>query len=115
MSVVVTYPVEIRKYQVSIGRSRAEIQLEGVEGPEAGADREVRRVGNITFGKFSTFSGTEPIGDEDFITRGGFLKMDRPLEMFAGILDLLRHEKPVFLNDDGTLTTSLEPAGEEER
>lgn len=109
MSVVVTYPVEIRNYQVSIGRSRAEIQLEGVEGPEAGADREVRRVGTITFGD------PDPIGDEDFIARGGFLKMDRPLEMFAGILDLLRHEKPVFLNDDGTLTTSLEPAGEGER
>lgn len=109
MSVVVAYPVEIRKYQVSIGRSRAEIQLEGVEAPEAGSDREVRRVGNIVFGD------PDANGDEDFITRGGFLKMDRPMEMFSGILDLLRHEKPVFLNDDGTLTTLLEPAGERER
>lgn len=109
MSVVVSYPVEIRKYQVSIGRSRAEIQLEGVEAPEAGSDGELRRVGNITFGD------PDANGDEDFITRGGFLKMDRPLEMLAGILDLLRHEKPIFLNDDGTLTTLLEPAGESER
>ena len=109
MSVVVSYPVEIRKYQVSIGRSRAEIQLEGVEAPETGSDRELRRVGNIVFGD------PDANRDEDFITRGGFLKMDRPMEMFSGILDLLRHEKPVYLNDDGTLTTLLEPAGENER
>lgn len=108
MSVVVTYPVEIRKYQVSISRSGAEIALEGVEGSKGGSQGELRRVGNIAFGDL------DPIGDKDFITRGGFLRMDRPLEMLSGILDLLRHEKPVFLQDDGTLTTSLEPAGEEE-
>lgn len=45
---------------------------------------------------------------------GGFLHMDRSLAMFAGILALLRHETPVFLHEDGTLSTSLKPVGEGE-
>lgn len=112
MSVMVTYPVEVKGYRVSVQRDRAEIDLEGVESPEEGAtatDASVRRVGRMEFGD------PNPIGDKDFITRGGFLRMDRPLAMFAGILDLLRHEKPLFLHEDGTLSTSLEPAGESEK
>ena len=52
---------------------------------------------------------------KDFINRGGFLQMDRPLEMLPAVLDLLRHESPLFLRADGTLASSSEPAGEEER
>lgn len=104
-STMVEYPVQIKSYQVTIRRDQANIRLEGVE---EGAS-EPRRVGNITFGD------PDPIGkDKDFITRGGFLQMDRPLEMLPAILDLLRHESPLFLQDDGTLSTSAEPAGEEE-
>lgn len=111
MSVVVVYPVEVKRYQVSVSRNRAEIVLEGVEGPVQGAgdsNANIRRVGRITFGD------PNPISDQDFITRGGFLQMDRPLVMFSGILDLLHSEKPLFLHGDGTLSTSLEPVGEAE-
>ena len=108
MSVVVEYPVEIRSYQVDVTRSGAEIGLDGVEGTKDSPRGELRRVGRIVFGD------PEPIGDGDFITRGGFLRMVRPLELFSGILDLLRHEKPLFLHENGTLSTSPEPAGEEE-
>jgi hypothetical protein len=100
-SVVVRYPVEVRRYRVLMNKDRAEIELEGVEASEAGAEAEpeLRRVGHITFGN------PDPIGDKDFITRGGFLQMDRPMEMLAGILYLL-HEAHLFLDGDGTLTTS---------
>lgn len=104
MSVQVQYPVQVKSYQVTIRRAQANIQLQGVE---EGAS-EPRRVGNMTFGD------PHPTRDEDFMGRGGFLSMDRPLEMLPAILDLLRHEDPVFLQEDGTLTTSLERAGEEE-
>jgi hypothetical protein len=40
--------------------------------------------------------------------------MQRPLTMLAGVLDLLRHEKPLFLHKDGTLSSSQEPVGETE-
>ena len=105
MSVVVSYPVEIRKFEVSVKREIAEIILEGIELGEqersvAGAN--LRRVGVITFGD------PNPVGDADFITRGGFLRMDRPLALFSGIMTLLRNERPLFLREDGTLSTSAE-------
>lgn len=100
MPTVVDYPVEITHYKVFVRRTTAVITLQGtvlqgVEGP----------VGRITFG--------DP-NPRDFINRGGFLEMSRPLTMLSGILDLLRNEKPLFLGGDGTLSTSTEPAGEEE-
>lgn len=107
-STMVEYPVQIKRYEVTIARSQADIRLEGVEGLEQ-PQGELRRVGHITFGD------PNPIKDEDFIGRGGFLHMDRPLEMLPAILDLLRHESPLFLHEDGTVSTTPEPAGEEER
>ncbi len=111
MSVIVVYPVEGKRYQVSVKRDRAEVVLEGIEGLAQGAGNvrgNIRRIGRMTFGD------PNPISGEDFITRGGFLQMDRSLAMFAGILALLRHGTPVFLHEDGTLSTSLEPGGEGE-
>ncbi|MCU0839219.1 MAG: hypothetical protein MUE49_10930 [Rhodospirillales bacterium] len=111
MSVVVAYPVEVKSYQVTVRRNVAEIALEGVEVPEEGAgasEGKLRRVGRMTFGN------PNPVGDDDFISRGGFLQMDRPLEMFSGVLDILRNERPLFLRQDGTLSTSKEPVGEGE-
>ena len=107
MSVV--YPVEIKQYRVSVGRRKAEVLLQGVEGPVHGASTpsdNLRHVGRITFGD------PKPISDNDFVNRGGILQMDRSLAMFSAILDLLRNENPLFLNGDGTLSTSLEPVGE---
>jgi hypothetical protein len=103
MSVVVSYPVEIRKFEVSVKREIAEIVLEGVELSEqersvAGAN--LRRVGVITFGD------PNPVSNADFISRGGFLHMDRPLALFSGVMTLLRTEGPLFLGEDGTLSTS---------
>ena len=95
-STMVEYPVQIKSYQVTIRRDQANIQLEGVEEGVS----EPRRVGNITFGD------PDPIGkDKDFITRGGFLQMDRPLEILPAVLDVLRNEKNLVLQEDGTLTT----------
>ena len=105
-STMVEYPVQVKSYKVRISRDRADVHLEGIEGA---AGSKLRPVGDIGFGD------PDPIGrDGDFINRGGFLRMDRPLEMLSAILDLLRHEDPVFLQEDGSLTTSLERAGEEE-
>jgi hypothetical protein len=99
MSVVVSYPVEVKEYAVSVSRDRAAIVLRGVETD--GGD--LRIVGRIEFGD------PDPVGDKDFITRGGFLRMDRPMVMLPGILDLLRNEKSLFLQDDGTLSSTAEP------
>jgi len=88
MSVVVVYPVEVKQYRVSVTRSKAEVMLEGVEDPVQGArdaNTNIRRVGRMTFGD------PNPLSGKDFITRGGFLRMDRSLAMFSGILDLLRN------------------------
>ena len=94
---LVEYPARIKSYQVTIARDRADIHLEGVE--QGGSKPQT--VGHMTFGD------PDPIGkDEDFTTRGGFLQMDRPLEMLAGVLELLRHEKDLILQEDGRLSTS---------
>ena len=105
MSVVVSYPVEIRRFEVSVKRESAEIVLEGIELSErerGAAGANLRRVGVITFGDPDPVSGT------DFISRGGFLHMDRPLALFSGIMTLLRAEGPLFLWEDGTLSTSAQ-------
>lgn len=96
-STLVEYPAQIKSYQVTIARDRADIQLEGVE--QGGS--KPQRVGHMTFGD------PDPIGkDADFITRGGFLQMDRPLELLPAVLELLRHEKKLVLQEDGALSTS---------
>ena len=96
-STLVEYPAQIKSYQVTIARDRADIHLEGVE--QGGS--KPQHVGHMTFGD------PDPIGkDADFTTRGGFLQMDRPLEMLPAVLDLLRHEKNLVLREDGTLSTS---------
>ena len=101
MGVVVAFPVEITSYKVTIGRDAASIELEGLEpGAEA-----PRRVAGISFGQREA---------GEFINRGGFLQIHRPIALFPGTMDLLRNEKPVSLHGNGTLSTSAEPAGEGE-
>jgi len=96
-STLVEYPAQIKSYQVTIARDRADIHLEGIE--QGGS--KPQPVGHMTFGD------PDPIGkDADLITRGGFLQMDRPLEMLPAVLELLRHEKNLVLRKDGTLSTS---------
>lgn len=96
-STLVNYPARIKSYRVTIARDRANIHLEGIE--EGGS--KPQPVGNMTFGD------PDPIGkDKDFTTRGGFLQMDRPLEMLAAVLELLRHEKDLVLQEDGRISTS---------
>ncbi len=107
MSVVVAYPAEVVEYSVSVGKERAGIVFRGFDAPESG-ERRLRIVGRIEFGD------PDPIGDTDFFTRGGFLRMDRSLGMLAGVLDLLHNEKPLFLREDGVLSSTMEPVGEDE-
>ncbi len=51
----------------------------------------------------------------EIINRGGFLSIDRPLELYLPTIDLLRNEDPTFFHGDGSFSTSKEPAGEGER
>lgn len=109
MSVIVSYPVTVERYQVEVAKESATIVLDGIEGPASSAspnEKNLRRVGSITF------SGLEPTSEADFITRGGFLHMQRPLTMLSGILALLQHERPLFLDANGNFSTTREPIGE---
>ena len=115
MSVGVAYPVEVTQYQVSISRNQARIELKGIEVSKGGvrdSNADIKWVGVIEFSDSN---------DKDIINRVGLLLMRRPLVMLSGILDLLRNERPLFLRHEegilfegGTLSTSLEPVGEEE-
>jgi hypothetical protein len=111
MSVGVEYPVEVKQYQVSVKREWAVIVLQGVEAPLQEFSSSSANIVHI--GRF-TFVDPEHMRDQDFFNRTGSLEMHRPLAMFSGILDLLRNEKPLFLQEDGTLSTLLESVGEEE-
>ena len=93
---LVEYPARITSYQVTIARGMADIHLMGIE--QGGS--KPQPVGHMTFGD------PDPIGkDADFTTRGGFLQMDRPLEMLSAVLVLLHHEKHLVLDGDGRLST----------
>ncbi|MGE0703036.1 MAG: hypothetical protein AB7P22_03765 [Vicinamibacterales bacterium] len=109
MGVMVAYPVEVKQYTVSVTKDHVSVRLVGVEqnAPVAPGPAVMRTVGHMTFGD------PNPTSDKDFITRGGTLRMARPIEMFAGTVDLLRHERPIYLLGDGTLTTSSEPSSED--
>ena len=102
MSVTVSYPVELKQYEVSVGKELATITFHGLERTDLAADPnpELRRVGEMVFGD------PNPISEQDFTTRGGFLHMDRPLEMFAGVVSLLVNVQPLYLHGDGTLSNS---------
>ena len=110
MSVEVQYPVEVTGYQVQIRSNEIRIKLEGVEQGQlvsAGSETRTRRVGDIECIRSDEFR-------EAFITRGGWLRIERRLSMASAILDVLRNERPLFLDDNGWLQTTLEPAGEGE-
>jgi hypothetical protein len=105
MNVVVSYPVRVVKFQVYIAKDSATIGLEGVEGRALTStpdEKNLRRVGEFAY--LDLMSEVE-----DFTTRGGFLYMRRPLTVPAGTLKLLQHVKPIFLHQDGTLSTTLDP------
>ena len=106
------YPVEIKEYQVHVKNDAVEILLKGSAQWAQGAGDLGTRTETVAS---ITFRDAEDLRLKDFINRGGFLSMDRPLSMFSGILDLLRGEKPLYLRQNGTISTSLEPVGEQER
>jgi hypothetical protein len=108
MSVVVAYPVEIASYSVSIQRTRATVTLEGMEIDEESTEHsgDLRRVGVMVFGD------PNPVADHDFITRGGFLHMDRSLDMLPAVLQLLTAVEPLYLNGEGVLSTEAESIGD---
>lgn len=99
---VVHYPVTVKKYDVAVERSQVEIELSGVEGlvdASGGfvASGDLRRVGRITF-----------VADDrkPFINRGGFLQIYRDPDMLDATFNLLRNENPLYVLDDGTLSTT---------
>jgi hypothetical protein len=105
MSTIVHYPVKVTEYHVSVEKRSAEIELEGVEAALPGIERldtELKEVGWITFSDAAA-------DGRDTFDRAGRLHMSRPLALFAGVLDMLRNDEPVFLREDGTLSTYLEP------
>jgi hypothetical protein len=105
MSTIVTYPVKVTGYHVSVEKRSAEIELEGVDAALPGSespDTDVKELGWITFSD----AGAD---GRDTFDRVGRLHMSRPLAMFAGVLDMLRNDEPIFLREDGTLSTYLEP------
>ena len=94
-------PYVVTSYQVEIKGDRATIKLESTETPNMmGGSR-------IATAEYTT--GAEPA---ELINRGGFLSITRPLELLGPTLDLLRNESPVYLHEDGTIATSVEPIGE---
>jgi hypothetical protein len=105
----VVYPALVTRYQVEIGKGKSTITLEGKESAPGGTGKfapEVFAIGEIVFGDLT------PVGDHDFIARGGSLHMDRPITMLSAVLDVLHSGRHVVLNGDGTLSTKLERVGE---
>ena len=105
---LVNYPVEITTYKVAIDKDKAIVLLAGVE--ENTLNAETKPVGRMTFTQ-------SPSSNPDFYNRGGSLEMARPLFTLSAILDILRNEKPVYLDYKGhphsaRLRTSQEPVGE---
>jgi hypothetical protein len=96
-------PQIVTSYHVEIRADRALLTLESTETPNLmGGTR-------IAMAEYS--SEATP---SELITRGGFLSMKRPIELFAPTLDLLRNETPVYLHSDGTVATVAESVGEGE-
>ena len=82
---VITYPVEIKQYQVEVYREKALIWLKGVEqqlqGAESGA--EVRHAGRVEF--ILDVSGAP----RDFVDRGGGLYLYRSMKMLSRIISFI--------------------------
>jgi hypothetical protein len=90
----------VTSYSVEIRADRAVVTLESTETPNLiGGSR-------IAVAKYS--SDATP---RHFVTRGGFLSIERPIELLTPTLDLLRNESRVYLHGDGTVATVEEIIG----
>lgn len=104
----VNYPIVVKQYQVSIARDAIRITLEGIEGVKEPVQQTDFSIPNLRTVGYMTFSDSNLDGNQDFFTRDGVLKMDRPMTMFPSILHLLQHTQPLFLHRDGSLSTALD-------
>jgi len=99
------FPVEVKTYRAFVRKDSGSIELFGdvpVEGLGASPGQVIpNHLWAILF-----FDG-QAVKDR-WEARGRKLLMHRPQAMFSGILDLLRNDMPVFLDEDGTLRTSFE-------
>ena len=94
---------KVAGYTVRILRDRAALLVEG-EDP-------VNAMHGTRLAIIDYVPGAAP---KEVPNRGGFLSIVRSLELLAPTIDILRNEDPVFFHDDGTFSTSAEPAGEGE-
>jgi hypothetical protein len=104
----VVYPALVTRYQVEIGKEKSTITLEGKESAPGGTGKfapEVFAIGEIVFGDLT------PVGDHDFIARGGALLMEGPISLLSGVLVVLRSGRQVVLSGDGTLSTKSQRVG----
>jgi hypothetical protein len=95
--------VKVSQYEVRIVRDGVKLTLDSNE--------ELPGVEGTHLAYIDYAPGAEA---REFINRGGFLSIDRPLELYLPTIDLLRNENPTFFHADGSFSTSREPAGEGE-
>ena len=106
----ISFPAEIKEYQVEVSKDEVRIWLKGVPHLPGGGSA----VGRTMHAGRIDFSIDDSGDHDDGFDRGGGLRMHRPMSMLSAIVDLLRNEKPLFLSKKGVLSTSAEPVGEDE-
>ena len=86
--------VQITGYHLRFGGNRAVLELEG--GSSAQTDS------GVPLARFDFRPGATPLA---FVNRGGFISVTRPMDQLAATMDMLRHDAPVYIDANGTLTT----------
>ena len=95
--------VKVSQYEVRIIGDSVQLTLD--------SDEELLGVEGTHLAYIDYAPGAEA---REYINRGGFLSIGRPLELYLPTLGLLRNEDPTLFHGDGSCSTSREPAGEGE-
>ncbi|MEU1972240.1 hypothetical protein ABZ477_11325 [Microbacterium sp. NPDC019599] len=90
-----TEGTKITSYAVTIGDNGADLTLEG--------DPDSNLMHGTRIARIEYAPGAEP---KAIINRGGFLSIDRPLELLAPTLALLQSGLPVVIDEAGALSAS---------
>ena len=100
--------IEIKKYNVFFYGSPVGYQTNRAQFILYGPDDKIAA--------YVRFNDPDMTFEDDYESNG-IIRMHLPSTMFQSVLDVLRHEKPVYIyfaQERGFLTTSLEPVGEGE-